>query len=338
MSKAGFLKAVGAVAAVVSLLLGLNQLTGVVQNFRVHRKEFSEAMASGDQEQRRGDNAAAFRSFKRAAELDPIDRAAQTRETQAAMLWLETVHATQGQSFTDVANQVLPVLDAALTKAQGATAGDILSHIAWANFLKYREGVREGINVDENLKAALTADPNNAYGHAMSGFWMLWQGGDVKAAAAHFSAALATGRDRPYVRQLQLSALINGDSPEYDAEALRAANDMRKSGETIDTDLRQRIFWNCFTSHLHSREELVSSLSAVSPADVQATYDWLDDHQPDAVKAASRAFVEANLTEIQGRRADALVQYQALQKQLRNTNITLASAVDVAVARLAHSH
>src|SRR5438093_4215154 len=88
-----FLKAIGAVAAVVSLLLGLNQVTGLVQNFRIHRQAFSEAMASGDQEQRRGDNAAAFRSFKRAAELDPIDREARAREAQAAMLWLETVHA-----------------------------------------------------------------------------------------------------------------------------------------------------------------------------------------------------------------------------------------------------
>jgi ribosomal protein S21 len=332
-----FLKAIGAVAAVVSLLLGLNQVTGLVQNFRIHRQAFSEAMASGDQEQRRGDNAAAFRSFKRAAELDPIDREARAREAQAAMLWLETVHA-QKQSFTDVANELLPVLDNALARAKGPEAGDILAHIAWANFLKYREGLREGINVDDNLKAAFAADSNNVYAHAMSGFWILWQGGDLKSAEAHFSSALATGRARPYVRLLQVSALTNADSPENDADAVRVANEMRKAGEPIDSALRQRIFWNNFSSRLHSRDRLVVSLSILSPQETEATYDWLDDRRADDVKTTSRAFVEANLSEIQGRRAQALAQYQALQKQLRNTDSALAPAVNAAVERLSRSH
>jgi len=329
-----FLKAVGAVGAVVSLLLGLNQITGVVQQFRIHHKEFSEAMTSGEQELQRGDHGAAFRSFKRAAELDPVDRKAQTRETEAAMLWLETVHAQQDHSFTDVANQLLPVLDNALAKAKGPLAGDILAHIAWANFLRYREGRREGINVDDNLKTALAADPNNVYGHTMSGFWILWQGGDLGSADSHFSAALATGRARPYVRLLQLSALTNRD----DTDALRVANDMRKAGETVDTTFRRRIFWNSFTSRLHSHDRLVASLSILSPQDTEATYDWLDDQRADEVKSSSRAFVEANLSEIQGRRAEALAQYRALQKQLRNTDIALASAVDASVERLSHSH
>jgi hypothetical protein len=47
--------------------------------------------------------------------------------------------------------------------------------------------------------------------------------------------------------------------------------------------------------------------------------------------------VEANLSEIQGRRAEALAQYQALQKQLRNTDIALARSVDAAVDRLLRS-
>lgn len=337
MTAANALKVVGAIGAVVSLLLGLNQLTGVVQRFRIHRQEFSEAMASGVQEQRRGDNAAAFRSFKHAAELDPIDRDAQTSEAQAAMLWLETVHEQQNQTFTDVANQVLPVFDAALVRAKGSDAGDLLAHIAWANYLKYRDGLREGIDVDENLKAALAADPNNVYAHAMSGSWILSQGGDVKSAESHFSAALATGRVRPYVRALQVGALTDGDSVEKDAAALRVANDMRKSGETIDPSSRRRIFWNNFSSQFHSRNRLASSLSVLSPQDTEATYDWLDDRSADDVKKWSRAFVMANLSEVLGRRAEALAQYKALQAQVRNTDSSLGPDVDAAVARLSRS-
>src|SRR5262249_37626592 len=151
------------------------------------------------------------------------------------------------------------------------------AHIAWANFLKFRDGLREGIDVDENLKAALTADPNNVYAHVMSGHWILWQGGDVKSAESHFSAALATGRVHSYVRELQIAALTDGNSAEKDAAALRVADDMRKSGEALDPSLRRRIFWNNFTSQFHSRDRLASSLSVLSPQDTEATYDWLDD-------------------------------------------------------------
>src|SRR5690349_20109535 len=120
----------------------------------------------------REDYAAAFKSFKRAMELDPVDKRAQQKQTEAAMLWLENVHANDKQSFTDVVKQLMPVLDSSLTKASDQLAGDIMAHIAWANFLKYRDGQREGINVDGNLKAALTADPNNVYAHAMWGHWL----------------------------------------------------------------------------------------------------------------------------------------------------------------------
>jgi len=336
-SKGAFLKAVGAVAAVVSLLLALNQITGLVQNLRVHHKEFSEAMKSGEQEQQREDYGAAFHSFKHATELDPIDKGAQAKETEAAILWLDNVHANETQTFTQVANQLLPVFDSALSKAKGQAAGDILAHIAWANFLKYREGMREGVNVDGNLKAAFAADQNNVYAHTISGFWILWQGGDIKSAEAHFSAALTTGRVRTYVRDLQISGLTNSNNPENDAEELRVANDMRNSGELMLSLERRRIFWNNFTSRLHSPEELAASLSVLSPADTEATYDWLDDGPNSEGKAQTRAFVMANLKEITGNRAEALAAYQALRKQMHDPTLTLISIVDLDIKRLSHA-
>jgi len=110
-------------------------------------------------------------------------------------------------------------------QSQGQTAGDILAHIAWPNFLKYREGMREGVNVDGKFESAFAAIKIIVYAHTISGFWILWQGGDIKSAEAHFSAALTTGRVRTYVRDLQISGLTNSNNPENDAEELRVAND-----------------------------------------------------------------------------------------------------------------
>ncbi|HSS97325.1 MAG TPA: hypothetical protein VLK33_09855 [Terriglobales bacterium] len=334
--KGAFLKGVGAVAAVVSLLLALNQFTGVVQNLRIHHSQFSDAMNSGEQQMQRDDYAAAFKSFKRATELDPIDKRAQQKQTEAAMLWLENVHANDKQSFTDVANQLLPVLDSSLTKAKGQFAGDIMAHIAWANFLKYREGQREGINVDGNLKAALASDPNNVYAHTMAGHWALWDSDDISTAQTHFKAALATGRVHGYVRDLQLAALENHDAPENDMELLRVSDEMRKAGEAMAARHRHDIFWKAFTANLHS-PEFPNILKVLSPVDTIATYDWLDDLEAGVGKTSSRAFMLADLKEVTGDRAGALADYQALKKQMSN-NDGLLPNVNLHIQQLSKSH
>ena len=153
------LKWVGGAAAVVSLLLALNQVTGLVQNFRIHHAEFSEAMKAGEQQQERADYPAAFDSFKHAVELDPIDRGALQHEADVAMLWLENAHSSKDKSFTDLANQLVPVLDKALTDAKGPAAADILAHIGWANFLRYRENPSNRDQVAQSYQDALKIDP-----------------------------------------------------------------------------------------------------------------------------------------------------------------------------------
>jgi hypothetical protein len=50
-------------------LLRVPKHSRVAQNFRIHHKEFGEAMVAGEQEQERRDYPAAFDSFKHAAEL-----------------------------------------------------------------------------------------------------------------------------------------------------------------------------------------------------------------------------------------------------------------------------
>jgi hypothetical protein len=173
------------VSAVLSSLLLLNQATGVLQCFRIHHQEFREAMKIGEQAEQRQDYPAAFPSFKHASELDPIDRKAQEQETKAAMLWLETAHGTANRSFTDTANQLLPVLDGSLAKTKGAAAADILAQIASANFLGYRDGVREGVNLEGSLQRSLSLDKTNPYAHAahaIYGFWIIWQGGSFDSA------------------------------------------------------------------------------------------------------------------------------------------------------------
>jgi len=330
------LKWIGSVAAVVSLLLGLNQVTGLLQKFRVHHKEFSEAMKAGEQQQERGDYLAAFDIFKHAAELDPIDRGAQKREAQAAMLWLENVHA-QNQTFTEIANQLLPVLDKALSSSKGQDAADLMAQIGWANFLRSRDGSGSaGDLVVKSYEDAIKIDPQNVYAHAMWGHWIFWQNGDAKEAKEHFAAALEGGRVCPYVRELQLRAYYNVPTAANVAELLRVANDMRQHGEMMSPRLRNEAFEQIFQFQLYDQGKFGKVVQAVSPDDVLATYDWLSTGRTDYDLAVRREFVGAFAIETAGRRAEALSIYQALQQKLRTSSLSseLCRAVDEAVKRL----
>src|SRR5260370_34939543 len=64
------LKFFGAVSATLSLLLVLNQVTGGLQGFRIHHKEFREAMKIGEQAHVRQEYPAPFASCEHPAELD----------------------------------------------------------------------------------------------------------------------------------------------------------------------------------------------------------------------------------------------------------------------------
>jgi tetratricopeptide (TPR) repeat protein len=329
------LKWIGGITAVISLLLALNQVTGLLQNFRVHHKEFSEAMKAGQQEQERGDYPAAFDSFKRAVELDPVDRDAQKHQAQAAMLWLENVQ-TRERSFTDTANLVLPVLDKSLSNAKGQYAADLLAHIGWANFLKSRDGSGSPDTIAKSYQDAVKLDPYNPYANAMWAHWILWQNDDAREAKERFAAALGSGRARPYVRELQLSAYQNVHSPQNDAELLCVSNEMRAQGEPIEPREQRRIFEQIFLADLDDYVEFAQVMRAVKPEDALATYDWLSPGQTSTDLPLRREYVAAFALEVAGPPAEALARYKALQRQLQqgNTHYSLTSAVNNAVQRL----
>jgi hypothetical protein len=332
------LKGAAAVTAVISLLLAANQVTGLVQTFRVHHKEFSEAIAVGKQELGRGDYPAAFESFTHAAELDPIDHGAQNLKAQAAMLWLENVQGGT-KSFTEIANSLLPVLDKALSNSKGPAAADLTAHIGWANFLRYRDGARGGISIEDSYGQALRLDPHNVYAHAMWGHWILWQHGEVSVAAEHFAAALATGRAHLYVRSLQISALLNSAGDAEDTELLLVANEMRLNGESMEPQLRQSVFEQTFESRLDDPDKLAEILKTLKREDAEATYDWLssakETNEAATIKRRKRDFMIAFLEEISGDHADALSRYEALQEELRGSrNSPRVPGLDQALKRL----
>jgi hypothetical protein len=148
----------------------------------------------------------------------------------------------EDEKFSDIAEKLEPVLTRAATSEKSASRrADLLAHIGWSYFLRSLSG-REGLDPAGPYAEAVQKDANNPYAQAMWGHWILWNHGDLADAEHHFTLALTSQRRQDYVRQLQLSALVNiHDDPE-DEEVIRVANAMRMGQESVDKDMRSRIF------------------------------------------------------------------------------------------------
>ena len=152
------------------------------------------------------------------------------------MDWLENIRVTVGKStFTNVVEQVEPVLLRCSISKDGRRAADCLAHLGWADFLRSREGTGVVDPVDR-YRRALALDSENVYAHSMWGFELLRTRGSMGEAKAHFDRALATRRERAYVRHLELAGFFWGHDPESEEEALRVVNDMRLGGESLPAD------------------------------------------------------------------------------------------------------
>src|ERR1019366_498303 len=88
---------------------------------------------------------------------------------------------------------------------------------------------------------ATEKDRHNPFAQAMWGHWILWNNGSIADSGTHFSSALSSDRHRDYARRLQLSALLNCEKPECEAELVRVLNSIRKEQGAVDADEERRL-------------------------------------------------------------------------------------------------
>jgi tetratricopeptide (TPR) repeat protein len=332
----------------ISALIGLfASIAGGVNWYRNHRSQHSELqgkMALAQTQAKEGEYQASIQSYADILKNDPLYQPALDQQLNTAMLWVEDFHipARDDQNAAELAapalDQIMAILDSGLTRSKGSQAADVQAHIGWVHWLNQHIAEREfGPAAEQNLRAALSADPTNVHANAMLGNWMLQNGGSFTEAIQHLETADATGNARPFVRKLELGGLIDLDKKGARAEVVTIANDMRRAGETLDETYKRRIVGFCFDPVVTDHEELAESLAAVPADDAWQTYLWLDD-DPDNAQAHALVhdFIQANLLEASGKRSEALQKYRLLQPQLKNGSSSMKESVDSAIARLSH--
>jgi hypothetical protein len=250
------LKWIGVVTALLCLLILLNQASKVFAEIRDRQRQVGELQAMADRQQRAGDFADAWASRDRAAApagrgsylarlASPPEterQAVRTAQEDLAMAWVERASAAGGTRFADTVDPLLPALTNGADAAAGRRRADLLAHVGWAQFLKSRDGGAEGVDPEPFYRRALEADPANPYAHAHWGHWLAWKRRPLDEATAHFDAALASGRVRPYVRSVQLAALQLARTGSSQAAYLDAVADMVRNQETVEPAVRNSVF------------------------------------------------------------------------------------------------
>jgi tetratricopeptide (TPR) repeat protein len=342
-----FMGWVGNTTALIGLFASLAGGVAWFVNHQRQKTERQAKMALAQSQAKQGEYQAAVETYGEMLKADPLDRAALDQQLTATMQWAEDFHVSyrEGQNAADIAapelDQIMQILDAGFSRTNGARtkgeqAADVEAHIGWAHWLNQHIAQREfGPAAEQDFRAALKADPTNVYANAMLGNWMLQNGGNVNEAIQHLETAVASGKARPFVRRLQLGGLIYLDKSGARAELVKAANQMRESGEPLDEGYKMRILGFCFDPIVTHHNELVESLSAVPADEAWTTYLWLDDNPDEAAaQLLVHDFIHANLLEIAGKRQESLESYRLLQQKLKDRPGSLKNAVDAAMVRL----
>jgi hypothetical protein len=332
------LKWVGGGTAVLSLVFGLRQLTTIISDARERQHQVTELIAMGRLQQEARDYSTAWASLGKAAELRANEPGVRSGQEDLAMAWLDDIRGSQeSMPFTAIVDMLVPVLSRGVVAANGPRKADLLAHLGWADFLRWRDGQRS-LEPAAWYRKALAADSQNVYAHAMLAHWTLWNDGNLENANGHFASALKSGRERPYVRRLQLAALANTSDGAGEVELLQVATDMRKGNEPMDPDGRDRI-WNTYYSRFVSnpREDSIDQLFAAVPATEQATtYRWMFDTTgyPQS-KGTLYLYVLGRLQDAAGQKAEALATYRSIRSKLpANDSGRIRRRVDSAIVRL----
>ena len=265
-----------------------------------------------------GSHQVALLQLTELASHQPAAAKAQAYSEDCAMRWMREMRAVSGDKVKltfdeQVAIAQRPLLQG-LGSAKGQRAADLRSHIGWGEQLRRREGSGT-VDPTAHWKRALGDDPANVYAHAMWGHILL--PGHVSEARLHFSRALASNRDRDFVRRLQMGGAL-GNSDAANAYAVEVANEMRRGGETLAEASRRRLWSYVFSSGLMDDNLKKLLFAAASPGELLATLEWLiPASELNAPSNLSGRFSLAALQANAGRRDEARAGFESLLQTLR---------------------
>ena len=282
---------------------------------RAQHEQTARATASTEELCTSGSHTAAWTRFDELVARYPLDASIQRAREQCGMRWLREIRVRVGeQTFADIVKRVQPVLVAGLPNASGQRAADLFAHLGWADYLLTREGATAG-DPAAQFQRSIKEEPNNVYAHAMWAQHLWWSPDRDAEARQHFETAVASGREREFVRSMQFGGSLS--RAKLVPYAIIVANDMRLAGETMTDALRNRLWSTAYQPYLFAIDDRSNFLAILPPETHLATFDWLFPRS--AMRSADIPvwrYVRAVLLAHAGQTVHARTELEALLKEL----------------------
>ena len=285
------LKWAAGASVVISLLLTTVQLNSLFVDWREKRDAVDQLVKAAVFQRKAGDYADAWNFLNRALDLEPASSQARKNQVDLAMAWMRNMQWDNEGRYMQSIEILLPALYRGMVSADKTRSANLLAHIGWADRWRYHKLLRDKAprpkDIDGHFQRAVELDPDNTYANAMWGYWML-EGHkhfadvrpfhSVERAEQHFSAALRSVRDRPYVQNLRLQALTASSEQQGRVRAIEVADEMRRNDEQISPDMRKQlrgVFTKSAAEEAPVEGMFGALLETLPPDQLLATWRWL---------------------------------------------------------------
>ncbi len=336
------LKWIGGTTAVLSLLIGAVRVDEIYDNWREGHEAVVELIRAAQLQVDAGDYSGGWSSVQQALELRPTSSNARAFQVDLAMAWIRDVRVTEGGSFSDIVDRLLPVLYRGTSGGESEYTADVFSHIGWANYLKFRDDGRT-YTIEDFYRRSLQLDADNTFAHLFIGHWYLtsgWRSGDFdkqqQNAMQHYKSALQGGREHGYVATFVLRTLLECSKTFCLEQAVHIANSIRQMDRSVDKDTARRLIRSIgrpYTQNYLSENELKQLLNAAPANELLITYRWLLDTSELPQEHTGYEYVIARLMEASGDESGSLQLYRSLQTDA-TSNPVLTELLVAAFSRL----
>ncbi len=316
----GILKWLGGITAVLSLIITMVEVNKLFYSWRNKQEAINQLVLVGNKQREDLDYASAWESYERVLELDPGNKKALKEQFELAMTWLRDIRVFGEQTLTEVADKLLPVLYRGTVSKTGYKQASVYAHIAWANYLRYKDSMISKKTIEQSFSKAFQIDPENVYTNAMYAFWVHYldytrsgASKGFKDIKKYFDTALQTGEEREFVRRLQLFWLYESNDKGRGKELIKVINDLRK--DSVPVNNYQNILVSGMQKVIYMEEELLEMVTALPSEEVISSLEYLAGKGEDISKREFQ-FIEyaiAYTKEIHGDIAGAKFIYEKLK-------------------------
>ncbi len=337
------LKWIGGIVTTISLVVGIITLSRYYLDWKERHDAVSEIVEAAGWLIRSENYLQAWDMYTMAAELNPSSVEVRYGRFRLSLEWIRDF-SIEKERLDSTLTSITEIMYRGLPGAGADPGAEILAHIGYIQVLRHINRLPVFTDVESLFEQALDSNPDNVYANAMYARWLMLEKPmtveRLDLAQRYYDRALASGRERAYVRSLQFVGITGysyGHRDDIERNALTKligiSIDMRENAEDYpNRDSLQKILDGYGPM---GKAEHVEALVAALPAGPHLeTYEWLleaDDESREIMQQQSR-YVRARLNEELGDRDTALTLYRALLGTEAKDEI--AGLVDRGIERL----